>query len=236
MVGVAVGIVAAAALAFVGATIANADHVVEVPRVTGMTVAQARAALAEAAHVDPAEAPIVVGGRAYSESVAIGHVLAQTPRPATRVERTALDLVVRVSRGTAYAVVPDVEGALQRDAAAAFRRTGFAVSVRDEESWEVPEGHVISSDTAPGAEARRPGPDRARRLERPPESARSRRPGRHRGRCGCTARRQLRDGDRRGGLGHGAGRLGSAPVTGPGCPRGARLEGDTHRSRARRSG
>ncbi len=158
MVGVAVGIVAAAALAFVGATIANADHVVEVPRVTGMTVAQARAALAEAAHVDPAEAPIVVGGRAYSESVAIGHVLAQTPRPATRVERTALDLVVRVSRGTAFAVVPDVEGAPQRDAAAAFRRTGFAVSVRDEESWEVPEGHVISSDTAPGAEARRPGP------------------------------------------------------------------------------
>ena len=54
MVLAAAGIVAAGGLAFVGATIANADRIVEVPRVTGMTVPQARAALAEAAHVDPA--------------------------------------------------------------------------------------------------------------------------------------------------------------------------------------
>ena len=40
-----------------------------------------------------------------------GDVIAQTPQPATRVERAALDLVVRVSRGTAFAAVPDVEGA-----------------------------------------------------------------------------------------------------------------------------
>ena len=158
MVAAAIGIVAAGALAFVGATIANADRVVEVPRVTGMTVQQARVSLAEAAHVDAADAPLSVGARAYSESVAAGHVIAQTPQPATRVERTALDLVVRVSRGTAYAVVPGVEGATQDDAAAALRHTGFAVSVRAEESWEVPEGHVVSSDSAAGEMARRPGP------------------------------------------------------------------------------
>ena len=51
---VVAGIAAAAGLAFVGATIANADRVVEVPRVTGMTVPQARAAVADAAHVDAA--------------------------------------------------------------------------------------------------------------------------------------------------------------------------------------
>ena len=123
---VAAGIAAAGALAFVGATIANADRIVEVPRVTGMTVPQARAALAEAAHVDAADAPLVVGSRAYSESVAAGHVIAQTPQPAARVERTALDLVVRVSRGTALAAVPDVEGASRKEAVAALRRAGFA--------------------------------------------------------------------------------------------------------------
>jgi serine/threonine-protein kinase len=158
MIAVAIGIVAAGALAFVGATIANADRVVEVPRVTGMTVQQARTVLAQAAHVNAADAPLAVGGRAYSESVAAGQVISQTPQPATRVERAALDLVVRVSRGTAYAVVPDVEGASQADATAALRRVGFAATVRQEESWEVPEGRVVSGSTPGGDEARRPGP------------------------------------------------------------------------------
>ena len=54
--------------------------------------------------------------------------------------------------------MPDVEGASRQDAVAALRRTGFAASVRSEESWEVPEGRVISSDVAAGDEARRPGP------------------------------------------------------------------------------
>ena len=87
-----------------------------------------------------------------------GEVISQTPQPATRVERAALDLVVRVSRGTAYAGVPDVEGASQKDATASLRATGFAARVRAEESWEVPAGRVISSDVAAGDEARRPGP------------------------------------------------------------------------------
>ena len=158
MVAVAVGIAAAAALAFVGATIANADRVVDVPRVTGMTVPQARAATAAAAHVDPADAPLVVGGRIYSESVGAGKIVSQVPRPATQVERKSFDLVVRVSRGTAYAEVPDVKGAAAEDATAALRATGFAVRVRSEESWEIPSGRVISSDVAGGDEARRPGP------------------------------------------------------------------------------
>jgi beta-lactam-binding protein with PASTA domain/predicted Ser/Thr protein kinase len=158
MVAVATGIVAAAALAFVGATIANADRAVEVPRVTGMTVQQARVAVGDAAHVDPADAPLTVGGRSYSESVADGHVISQTPAPASRVERTELDLVVRVSRGTAYAAMPDVEGELLADAEKTLRRTGFAASIRLEESWEVPEGRVISNDVSAGDEEKRPGP------------------------------------------------------------------------------
>ena len=102
MVAVVVGIAAAGALAFVGATIANADRVVDVPRVTGMTVPQARAATAAAAHVDLADAPLVVGGRMYSESVTEGDIVAQLPVADTQVERASFDLVVRVSRGTAY--------------------------------------------------------------------------------------------------------------------------------------
>ena len=158
MAAAALGIVAAGALAFVGATIANADRVVEVPPVAGMTVQEARAELAQAAHVDAADAPLTVGARAFSESIAAGRVISQTPLPATKVERADLDLVVRVSRGTAFAVVPDVEGQLQRDAVAALRRTGFAVRIGSEESWEVPEGRVISSDVDAGDQARRPGP------------------------------------------------------------------------------
>jgi serine/threonine-protein kinase len=158
MVLAAAGIVAAGALAFVGATIANADRIVEVPRVIGMTVPQARVTIAEAAHVDAADAPLVVGSRVYSESVAAGQVIAQTPAPAERVERTSLDLVLRVSRGTAIAEMPDVSGASQKEAVALLRRTGFAASVRSEESWEVPEGRVVSSDVRAGDEARRPGP------------------------------------------------------------------------------
>ena len=73
MVAVVVGIAAAGALAFVGATIANADRVVDVPRVTGMTVPQARVATAAAAHVDVGRGtPRRRWARIYSESVADG--------------------------------------------------------------------------------------------------------------------------------------------------------------------
>jgi beta-lactam-binding protein with PASTA domain/predicted Ser/Thr protein kinase len=170
MVAVAVGIVAAAALAFVGATIANADRVVEVPAVTGLTVPQARAALGQAAHVGAADAPLSVGAAMYSESVAPGHVISQTPPAATRVERASLDVVVRVSRGTAFAVVPDVGSALIGDARDTLRRTGFAVRVEEEESWDVPEGRVISSDVAAGDQVRRPGPITLRVSSGPPRA------------------------------------------------------------------
>jgi beta-lactam-binding protein with PASTA domain len=123
-----------------------------------MTVQEARAELGEAAHVDAADAPLTVGGRAYSESIAPGRVISQTPAPATKVERADLDLVVRVSRGTAFATVPDVEGQLQQDAVATLRRTGFAARIGAEESWEIPAGRVISSDVDAGEQARRPGP------------------------------------------------------------------------------
>jgi serine/threonine-protein kinase len=158
MMAVVLGIAAAGALAFVGATIANADRVVDVPRVTGMTVPQARSATAAAAHVDIADAPLVVGGRVYSESVPEGRILTQTPVADGQVERASFDLVVRVSRGTAFAEVPDVEGAEQQAATEALRAIGFAVRARSEESWEIPEGRVIASDVPAGDDARRPGP------------------------------------------------------------------------------
>ena len=85
-------------------------------------------------------------------------MISQSPAPQAHVERADLDLVLRVSRGTARAVVPDIEGASRSEATAALRRTGFTVSVRTEESWEIPEGRVISSDVAGGDEAMRPGP------------------------------------------------------------------------------
>ena len=203
---VAAGIAAAGALAFVGATIANADRVVDVPRVTGLTVNQARLEVADAAHVDSAEAPVAVGSRAYSESVPAGRVIAQAPAAGGRVERADLDVVLRVSRGTALAAVPDLEGSSRDEAEAALRQTGFAASVSEEDSWEVPEGRVISSDVPAGDEARRPGPigivvstgpprapvpgrSRARRRRRAPAPGRKLRVRRRRGGIGDGGRR-----------------------------------------------
>ena len=155
---VAAGIAAAGGLAFVGATIANADRVVEVPKLTGMTVQQAQGTVAEAAHLDASQAPVTVGSKGYSESVPAGRVLSQTPKPGSRVERNDLGVVLRVSLGTAFAPVPEVEGATRAEAVAALRRVGFTASVRSDDSWEIPEGHVISSDQRAGEDARRPGP------------------------------------------------------------------------------
>ena len=155
---VAAGIAAAGGLAFVGATIANADRVVEVPRVTGLTVQQARNAVADAAHLDAAQAPVTVVSRTYSESVPAGRVVSQTPKSGSRIERNDLGVVIRVSLGTALATVPEVEHATRAEAIAELRRVGFTASVRTEESWEIPEGRVISSDQPVGEDARRPGP------------------------------------------------------------------------------
>lgn len=149
----------AGALAFVGATIANADAVVEVPRVTGLTVAAARAAVAEAARADRvAEAPLEVSGRAYSETVSAGQVLGQAPAAGSRVARNDLVVRVRVSRGSAWAEVPELAGSTRAEAVQALRALGFRAVVRLEESWDVPEGIVVESDVASGEEARRPGP------------------------------------------------------------------------------
>lgn len=158
MTVVALGIVAAGALAFVGATIANADRIVDVPEVSGMTVAQARTALASAAHLDAADAPVTVGGRPYSESVATGRVLSQTPAAGSRVERAGLDLIVRVSRGTAYAIMPDVRGVSRKEGVETLRAAGFGVRTELAESWDSPEGTVLSTDVDPGDSTRRPGP------------------------------------------------------------------------------
>ncbi len=158
MIAVALAVAAAGALAFVGATIANADHVVSVPDVRGMSVQEARTTLAEATHGAPADAPLTIESRPYSETVAAGRVVGQEPKAATRVDRASLELLIRVSRGTAYAEVPDTAGSSRAAATAALRSAGFAARATTQESWDVPAGIVISSDPGSGDEARRPGP------------------------------------------------------------------------------
>lgn len=151
----------AGALAFVGATIANADAVVEVPRVTGLSLTEARAAVAEAAHVDAgAQAPFEVAGRAYSETVAAGRVLRQEPAAGSRADRRDLVVRVRVSRGSAWVEAPELAGRTRGEAVRALRSLGFRVEASVEESWDVPRGVVVGADVEPGEQARRPGPIR----------------------------------------------------------------------------
>ena len=225
---VAVGIAAAAALAFVGATIANADRVVEVPKVTGLTVQQARTALAEAAHVDRADAPLEIGSRSYSESVPAGRVITQSPAPLTRVERADLDLVLRVSLGTAHA--PSCPTSRDRP------ERGHGSAAPHRVRRQRPHRGIVGDPRGPrhlercrrrrrGDEARS---DRHRRLERPSAGVGAGRARRRRRRRRRAARRELRHERRRGGLGDRPGRLGPAPVARSRHACRARVDGDAH--------
>lgn len=149
----------AGALAFVGATIANADAVVEVPRLSGLTLAGARAAVAETTHAErAADAPLEIAGRAYSETVAEGRVLGQAPAAGSRVERAGLLVRVRLSRGSAWTEAPALAGRARDEAVRTLRTLGFRADVRLEESWDVPRGLVVSADVEAGERVRRPGP------------------------------------------------------------------------------
>ena len=225
---VAAGIVAAGALAFVGATIANADRVVEVPQVTGMTVQQARVTLAEAAHVDVADAPLVVGARSYSETVAAGHVIAQRRAlpPTSSAQRSISSSASAAARLSPPC--PTWEGRRRRTPRRRCAAPDSRSRVRAEESWEVPGGPCRLDRRLRRRSGSAAGADRHRRLERSAARAGARRPWSGGRRRGGAVGRQLRDGRRRGRLGDGTGRLGSAPVPRSRQPRGARLDRDAH--------
>jgi beta-lactam-binding protein with PASTA domain len=133
---VAVGLMSA--IATMSIAIHGAE--VQVPALTGMTVADARSQTAGLGlNLD-------VDNRYYSGDVAGGHILTQSPAPGTVVRR---EWLVRVSEslGPQKVEVPSVVGHGEREAALALRRVGLEVGVTARLPYgNAAEGTVIAQD------------------------------------------------------------------------------------------
>lgn len=119
---------------------------VQVPDLSGMTVAQARSETAGLGlNLD-------VDNRYYSGAVAAGHILTQSPRAGTVVRR---EWHVRVaeSLGPQRVDVPNTVGSDQRAAELELRRAGLDVAA---EAYlpdpDAPEGTVLAQDPPPHAQ------------------------------------------------------------------------------------
>jgi beta-lactam-binding protein with PASTA domain len=136
LVLVAVGLLSA--IATMSIAIHGAE--VQVPALQGMTVADARSQTAGLGlNLD-------VDNRYYSGDVAAGHILTQSPSPATVVRR---EWLVRVSEslGPQKVEVPSVVGHSEREAAVALRRVGLEVGVTARLPYsDAAEGTVIAQD------------------------------------------------------------------------------------------
>ncbi len=124
---------------------------VQVPALTGMTVAEARSQTAGLGlNLD-------VDNRYYSGSVAAGHILTQSPAPGT-VVRSEWRVRVSESLGPQKVEVPDTVGRDERVAALTLRRVGLQVGVSAQLPYAAAaEGTVLSQDP----------PARAQGIERP---------------------------------------------------------------------
>jgi beta-lactam-binding protein with PASTA domain len=113
---------------------------VQVPALTGMTVADARSQTAGLG------LNLAVDNRYYSSDVAAGHILTQSPAAGTVVRR---EWRVRVaeSLGPQKVDVPDTVGKDERVAALTLRRVGLEVGTTVQLPWnKSPDGTVLAQD------------------------------------------------------------------------------------------
>jgi serine/threonine-protein kinase len=121
------------------------------PSVIGLTVAQAKATLADAG------LSLEVAGQEYSETVEAGHIISSDPEPDGRI-RDGATVEVVVSKGPERYPVPDLRGLTLGEATAALKRRRMTVGdVKERYNERIAEGLVIKSDPevdaiqAPGA-------------------------------------------------------------------------------------
>ena len=115
----------------------------DVPSIVGASRDDAEQALAELTLV-PGEVT-----RRYSEEVARGLVISQTPAPGTEVKRGA-EVSFVLSRGRRPIEVPVVTGDPQGRAVSAIEDAGLVAQVGEQFSTEVDKGRVISQDPSEG--------------------------------------------------------------------------------------
>ena len=127
------------------------EPVRRIPKVVSLGPADARAQILQA--VPGAKVSV---SWMYSTRVARGRVISQRPAPRTTVhEHTRV--MLRVSKGTPFAVVPAVSaGHTPDEARAVLGRNGFSARLRYTPSWDVRKGAVIELRPHAGTRIRRP--------------------------------------------------------------------------------
>jgi beta-lactam-binding protein with PASTA domain len=119
---------------------------IEVPRVVGLTSSEARSQLRDLG--------LRFTQRPVESNRAKGTVVAQSPRPGTKV-REGQAVTLSVSTGPALVTIPDVVGLDEQAARVELEAVGFAVEVVDQATDVVEEDGVVV-DQAPAGGASRP--------------------------------------------------------------------------------
>jgi serine/threonine-protein kinase len=125
---------------------AVAPEGVEVPDVTGASIAKAKSDLTAAGLTWRIT-------QVYDDEVAKDVVIAQSPKEGTRVDEGA-EVALTVSLGTqppANVTVPDVEGMTSSDAQQALESAGLIVQTVEVYNATVPDGNVIAQSPAAGS-------------------------------------------------------------------------------------
>jgi serine/threonine-protein kinase len=125
------------------ATVSRGPERYQVPALRGMSVEQAKAALAEE-HLELGDTT-----ERYSERLAAGMVLGSDPAPEVEVRPgTVVDLVV--SKGQRPIDVPDLTGEPADEARQALRKLKLKAELTRAHDDEVPAGRVVSQDPSTG--------------------------------------------------------------------------------------
>jgi serine/threonine-protein kinase len=126
------------------------------PALVGVSQQEARERIAAAAKEASVAPPrLEVTGRAYSERIPAGSIVAQDDRPGAHVP--ASDAVeVLLSLGSAWAAVPNTTGRPTSAAVADLTASGFTVRRRFGPSVSTAAWHVAETDPPAGARVQRP--------------------------------------------------------------------------------
>lgn len=127
----------------VTATVSQGPERYEVPKVSGMTLEEATAAIEDSS--------LVVGKvtKDWSEKVKKDLVISSSPKSTTSLKKgQAIDLVL--SKGPAPVKIPSLTGQTKDDATAALTGAGLKVTYAEDYSKNVAEGSVVSSTPKAG--------------------------------------------------------------------------------------
>jgi len=116
---------------------------IQVANVVGQSQSNARSTLQN-------QGFIVSEQEAFSDSVAIGNVISQSPAAGSS-QRSGSTVIITVSRGPEQVLVPNVVGSSQSSARRTLEDQGFSVYVQLEYSNTIENGRVISQSPSAGS-------------------------------------------------------------------------------------